>query len=59
MDGMYISVAIWKDNKTVTLLPAAAGQVPVHQVEGYDKKRVTVDCPEMWAVLICRTVLCI
>jgi len=50
VDGVDISNVVWKDNKTVMLLSTLAGKIPMHQVERYDrknKKRVTVDCPEI------------
>ena len=48
VDNVEISITAWKDNKTVVLASSFLGQLPLAQVQRYDKnqqQRISVTCP--------------
>ncbi|KAJ8957327.1 hypothetical protein NQ314_006577 [Rhamnusium bicolor] len=50
VDGVDLSAVAWKDNKTVSLLSTAYGELPLHKVTRYDrkqKKNISINCPNV------------
>ncbi|KAJ8967797.1 hypothetical protein NQ317_012693 [Molorchus minor] len=50
IDGVDLSAVAWKDNKTVSMLSTAYGELPLHKVTRYDrkqKKNISINCPNV------------
>lgn len=49
-NGVDISTVVWKDNKIVTLVSSFVGQLPLQEVNRFDKKlneKVKIACPNL------------
>ncbi len=50
VDGVDVSLVLWQDNKTVSLMSTLTGAQPVSTVQRYDRaarKTTTVKCPDL------------
>ncbi|KAJ8970406.1 hypothetical protein NQ317_017188, partial [Molorchus minor] len=50
IDGVDLSAVAWKDNKTVSMLSTAYGELLLHKVTRYDrkqKKNISINCPNV------------